>query len=284
MSGRSEFIEKYFEVISELQTRGFSVAMMDWRGQGLSERLLPVHEKGHITDFGAYRADLCSFTEDYAVKKFPGPYLLMTHSMGGVPALQLLADGYDRFNAAVLCAPMTQLFSSAVKRGIVKGIAELACRLGGARRSIPGVKEHSIDFDGNVLTSDKIRHNRFRELQAVAPNAIIREPTYGWMKAAVDAMEDLHKPGRFEALKTPVRIISAEDDQLVDSDDHATIAEQSRLIDRVVIDGALHEILMEQDTFRVAYWDAFDAFVEPLVAAHEPQIVADDKVERSSPA
>jgi len=268
MTGRSEFIEKYFEVVCELQTRGFSVAMMDWRGQGLSERLLPTGEKGHITDFGAYKADLQYFTENYAMKKFSNPYILMTHSMGGVPALQLLADGYDKFIGAVLCAPMTQLFGDPIKRWMIKIIAGSACRLGATRRSVPGVKEHSVDFKGNVLTSDQVRHSRFAELQAVAPNAIIREPTYGWVKAANDAMDNLHKSRRFDTLKTPLRIISAEDDHLVDTNDHATIAERSRLIDRIVIEGALHEILMERDEHREAYWRAFDEFIDPLIAAH----------------
>jgi len=270
MSGRSEFIEKYFEVIAELQVRGFSVATMDWRGQGLSERLLPVGEKGHITDFGAYKADLQLFTEEFAMKKFRGPYFLMTHSMGGAPALQLLGDGYDKFTGAVLCAPMTRLFPSAVKRGIVKALAEAACRLGGTRRSIPGVKEYSVEFEGNVLTSDESRHNRFRELQAVAPNAIIREPTYGWMKAAIDAMENINEPNRFQALKTPVKIISAENDMLVDSSDHSILADRSPLIERVVIKDALHEIMMERDEIRTAYWTAFDSFVEPLLNASTP--------------
>jgi lysophospholipase len=40
LGGRGEFIEKYFEVISELLARGFAVATMDWRGQGGSERSL----------------------------------------------------------------------------------------------------------------------------------------------------------------------------------------------------------------------------------------------------
>src|SRR5438445_13501933 len=39
-NGRTEFIEKYFEVARELHARGFAVATLDWRGQGLSERLL----------------------------------------------------------------------------------------------------------------------------------------------------------------------------------------------------------------------------------------------------
>lgn len=263
MSGRSEFIEKYFEVIKDLHARRLNVAMMDWRGQGLSERLLPIHQKGHITDFGAYKSDLVLFTEQFAIKKFKPPYILVTHSMGGVPALQLLGDGYDKFLCAVLCAPMTRIFPGNLHRKMIELLANAACTVGGATRSIPGVKEYSVEFKGNVLTSDEPRHSRFRELQAVAPNAIIREPTYGWLKAANDAMQDLHRPGRFEKLTTPIRIVSAANDQIVVSDDHETLANQSALIDRVVIADALHEILVERDVIRAQYWEAFDAFCEP---------------------
>ena len=31
-TGRGEFIEKYFETVCDLRQRGFTVAMMDWRG------------------------------------------------------------------------------------------------------------------------------------------------------------------------------------------------------------------------------------------------------------
>ncbi|MBY0422383.1 MAG: alpha/beta hydrolase, partial [Parvularculaceae bacterium] len=81
MAGRSEFLEKYFEVVRELQARGLSVATMDWRGQGLSDRLLPEREKGHILDFGAFRADLRKFTGGRLV-----PQLLGT-TIGENPAL-----------------------------------------------------------------------------------------------------------------------------------------------------------------------------------------------------
>lgn len=266
MAGRSEFIEKYFEVIADLQRRGFSVAMMDWRGQGLSERALPISEKGHITDFGAYKSDLKRFTEEVAEKRLPARLVLMTHSMGGAPGLQLLADGYDRFRAAVLCAPMTRLFSNPAKRTAVRAMAQAACAVGASRQSVIGVTEYSLKFEGNVLTSDPVRHARFRDLQAAAPNATIGAPTYGWLKAATAAMEDLHRPGRFDTLKTPVLIVSAEHDHLVNSDDHALLASRSDLIDRVLINGALHEIMMERDEFRDQYWAAFDAFVEPLIA------------------
>ena len=266
MAGRSEFIEKYFEVIADLQKRGFAVATMDWRGQGLSERLLPVREIGHIRDFGVFRSDLRLFVDEVVKKRLLGPYVLMTHSMGGAPALQMLADGEDSFCAAVLCAPMTRLFDGLMQRIGIRLLAQSATRIGLSRRAIAGVKEYSMEFEGNILTSDETRHARFRDLQSAAPNAMIREPTYGWIRAATEAMDDLHRPRRFAQLKTPTLIVSAENDHLVRSSDHQWLAKQSPLIDCVTIKGALHEIMMERDDLRDQYWKAFDDFVEPRIA------------------
>lgn len=265
MAGRCEFIEKYFEVIKYLQARGFSVAMMDWRGQGLSERLLPDGSKGHIDDFRKFVADLRLFTEEVAMKRFGGPYLLMTHSMGGTPSLQLLADGYDKFRAAVLCAPMTRLYAPGAMRIVLNVLPGIASALGASEAAVPSAEDHSMKFEGNVLTSDHARHDRFRELQTLAPNAVIGAPTFGWVKAATAAMNDLHRPERFENLKTPVLIVSAEEDKLVDSSDHETLAARSPLIKRVLIKGALHEIMMEQDKYRAEFWKAVDEFLNPLL-------------------
>lgn len=266
MAGRAEFIEKYFEVVGELQARGFSVAMMDWRGQGLSERLLPDRARGHIVDFETYRADLRLFTEEVALKKCKAPLILMTHSMGGAPGLQLLADGYDKFRAAVLCAPMTRFLATPPRLALYRVLSQVACAIGASAQAIPGAEDHSLKFEGNILTSDRARHDRFRELQTAAPSAVLHEPTYGWLKAAMKTIDDLHRPERFQRLNTPVLIVSAENDRLVDSSDHERLAAQSPLIRRVVIKGALHEIMMEADSFRAAYWREFDAFIEPLLA------------------
>ncbi len=267
LNGRCEFIEKYFEVIGDLHDRGLNVVTMDWRGQGLSERFLPIREKGHIQDFGVFRADLDCLFKKIAEPRFKGPYFLVTHSMGGLPALQRLADGDDRFAGAVLCAPMTQIYNDPIRRAVVRAISQIGSALGASRQGVAGVKEHSLAFEGNVLTSDEARHERFRALQVAAPNAALREPTYGWVRAATAAIDDIHKPGRLTNLKTPVRIISASDDRLISAQDHLWLAEQSDYIETIVIQDALHEIMMERDEFRDQYWQAFDAFVEPKLAA-----------------
>lgn len=265
LNGRCEFIEKYFEVIEDLRKRGFSVATMDWRGQGLSSRALPVSEKGHINDFGAFKSDLRYFIDKIVKPRFNGPRVLMTHSMGGLPALMLLNEGCDAFQCAVLCAPMTRLALSPAMEIGARTLAGAACNLGWSRVSALGVKEHSLQFEGNILTSDKRRHDRFRELQAAAPNACVFAPTYGWLNAAMKGVDDIHKPGRLNGVKTPVLIISAGKDELVDSNDHRQLAAQYEIINQIEIDGALHEILMERDEIRDQYWRAFDDFVDPII-------------------
>ena len=267
VNGRCEFIEKYFEVIEDLRKRGFSVATMDWRGQGLSSRLLPISEKGHINDFDTYKSDLRNFFEDVVRPRFSGPHILMSHSMGGMPALTLLADGYDGFERAVLCAPMTRFFANIRMRIYARTMSGIMCNLGASRLSVAGVKEYSLNFEGNVLTSDPIRHERFRELQAAAPNATIFAPTYGWINAAIKAMDDVHKPERLANIKTPVQIISAENDHLIDSKDHGELAAAVPAIDCVTIKGSLHEIMMERDEIRDQYWAEFDKFVAPVFGA-----------------
>lgn len=239
---------------------------MDWRGQGLSERLLPVREKGHIRDFGVFRSDLKRFVEEVVRVRLPGPLILLAHSMGAVPSLQLLADGDESFCAAVLSAPMTRLFDRLAKRLGVRLFAEAASRFGLSRYAIAGTKEYSMAFEGNILTTDRERHERFRALQSAAPNAMIREPTYGWLRAATEAMDDLHKQNRFANLKTPTLLISAGSDHLVRSSDHARLAARSPLIECISIKGALHEIMMERDEIREKFWRAFDEFVEPKIA------------------
>ena len=49
--GRAEFIEKYFETVRDLRARGFAVATLDWRGQGMSERALRNPRKGYVRSF-----------------------------------------------------------------------------------------------------------------------------------------------------------------------------------------------------------------------------------------
>ena len=49
--GRTEYIEKAYEWIEKFRARGLHVAAFDFRGQGMSERLLPNRRRGYVKDF-----------------------------------------------------------------------------------------------------------------------------------------------------------------------------------------------------------------------------------------
>src|SRR6516165_4364563 len=55
LQGRAEWIEKYFETVRDLRARGFAVATIDWRGQGMSERALKNPRKGYVRSFNQYQ-------------------------------------------------------------------------------------------------------------------------------------------------------------------------------------------------------------------------------------
>ena len=87
MQGRAEFIEKYFEVIGELLSRGFVVATFDWRGQGLSDRLLGNRARGHVRRSTDYRLDLDAFVSQLLAPDCPKPWFALAHSMGAAATL-----------------------------------------------------------------------------------------------------------------------------------------------------------------------------------------------------
>src|SRR5882724_4209218 len=120
LAGRGEFIEKYAtEVVGELLERGFAVSAMDWRGQGLSDRLLADRDKGHIDHFTTYMADLRLFI-DQVVMPQARPILALCHSMGGHILLRHLAEsGSGPLSGALIVSPMTALQREAFLRSVL---------------------------------------------------------------------------------------------------------------------------------------------------------------------
>jgi alpha-beta hydrolase superfamily lysophospholipase len=104
--GRGEFIEKYFEVVRDLLSRGFAVAMMDWRGQGGSDRPLRNVWKGHVDDFSHFGRDLEAFAGSILEPYCPRPWFGLGHSMGGSVLLIGAEAGRQPFDRLILSSPM----------------------------------------------------------------------------------------------------------------------------------------------------------------------------------
>lgn len=73
LQGRNEFIEKYFETMTDLTARGFTVVTFDWRGQGGSHRLLKDRQRGYVRSFEDYSDDLDLILDQIALPTVPRP-------------------------------------------------------------------------------------------------------------------------------------------------------------------------------------------------------------------
>src|SRR6202044_1244345 len=104
--GRSEWIEKYVETVRDLRARGFAVATLDWRGQGLSDRMLSDRRKGYVRDFSDYDVDLETFMREVVLPDCPPPIFALAHSMGAAMAIRAVHRGQRWFDRVVLSAPM----------------------------------------------------------------------------------------------------------------------------------------------------------------------------------
>ncbi|MDA8587187.1 alpha/beta hydrolase [Rhodobacteraceae bacterium] len=82
-SGRTEYAEKYGQIASELTESGYSVVTIDWRGQGLSDRVAEDIRLGHVGSFDDYQLDVAEVVGAARDLGCPEPWFMIAHSMGG---------------------------------------------------------------------------------------------------------------------------------------------------------------------------------------------------------
>ncbi|WP_368670104.1 alpha/beta hydrolase [Phenylobacterium aquaticum] len=267
-TGRTEAIEKYFEVIGELLGRGFVVLAQEWRGQGLSHRDLPDRLKGHAIGMAAYVTDYHALLAAFE-GRMPKPWMAVGHSMGGCLTLLALAKGEaDRFAGAVLSAPMLGVRTGGLPLPAAKIMAGFFLMIGrgGDYARTPPEDPYTEVFEGNVLTHDAKRFARARALIAANKDLALSAPTWGWLDFAFKATTWLGTADNLRRVRIPVVIVSAGDDKLVRDDAQKMVA--SLLPDGrfVSVAGAEHEILMETDDLRLQFWTAFDALADKVAA------------------
>jgi lysophospholipase len=261
--GRTEWIEKYFETVRDLRSRGFAVAILDWRGQGLSDRALADRYKGHVGSFSEFDTDLETFMREVVLPDCPPPLFALAHSMGGAIVIRAIHRGQRWFDRVVLSAPMIGIAlmeSMTIASTVVRGM-----RLAGLGSAyVPGRYRGVLDlrpFAGNLLTGDPVRYARNAAILEAEPALGLGGPTVAWCDAAFRAMRALRQPNYAARIRQPILIVAAGRDAIVSNaaiEDFATLL---RAGSHLVVVGAQHELLMEQDRYRSQLWAAFDAFV-----------------------
>lgn len=261
--GRTEFIEKYFEVVRDLNARGFAVATLDWRGQGLSDRMLAEPRKGHVSNFAKYGIDLETFMREVVLPDCPPPLFGLANSMGAAILMHAAARGNRWFDRLVLCAPMIKLTNIPLLP-IVPAVVRTMRIAGFGGAFVPGggmTSKSTSPFLNNLVTSDPVRHARTAAIVDAEPALAIGAPTVAWLDSAFRVMAEFANPAFPTKLRQPLLIVACGRDQLVSTAAIEDFGGRLRVGSHLVVPGAKHEVLMEQDLFRGQFWAAFDAFV-----------------------
>jgi lysophospholipase len=264
--GRSECIEKYFEVVADLRRRGFAVAAMDWHGQGGSDRLLFNPRKGHVRSFADFDRDLAAFMTEIVRPSCRPPYFALAHSMGGNILLRNAAEPSSWFARIVLSAPMIEIAEAQLKPGpgLARVYAEVLAGLGLGWLYASGGTDASVEsapFENNPLTTDAERYARNRMIIETAPALGLGSPTIGWLRAALRSIARVSAPDYPLKVKVPLLLFAAGMDTIVSTTAIEEFGQRLKVGTNVLLSHARHEILQETDAVRKDFWAAFDAYM-----------------------
>jgi lysophospholipase len=257
-------VEKYAATAVDLEQRGYCTIAIDWRGQGLADRLLDDPMVGHVEKFEDYQLDVAALVEAAKELKLPEPYYLISHSMGGAIGLRALMEGLP-VKAAAFSAPMWGIHLAPHMRPAAWVLGYLMPMLGKGDKNPPGTIPESYvltaPFEDNTLTTDQpmfdMMTNQVDKYAALG----LGGPSYTWLRESlIEANALAARP----APKTPILTFLGTNERIVRT---KTIHQRMQTWENgtlVMVEGAEHEILMERPEIRN---DAFDKMAK-LFTAH----------------
>jgi lysophospholipase len=177
--------------------------------------------------------------------------------------MRLARQGTRWFDRIVLSTPMIRL--SGMRGAALSRLTVRTMRLMGLGSAyVPGGSDALIatgPYIGNPATSDPVRHARTKAILEVAPELGIGSPTVSWVVAAYRAMAEFADPNYPSKVRQPLMLIAAGRDEVVSTAAIEDFAIRLRAGSHLIVAGARHELMMEQDSYRGQFWAAFDAFV-----------------------
>lgn len=243
--GRTEFIEKYGQTASAFAARGLASAAIDWRGQGLSARLLDNPLVGHVEKFTDYQKDAAAMLSVAQAKKLPRPYFLLAHSMGGAIGLRTIMEGTG-FDAAAFSGPMWGLQMAAHLRPAAWALSHVMPVFGRGHRLPPGTRlEHHVvvdGFEGNVLTRDPQQFERMRQQLTAYPELTLGGPSYVWLR---EALRETHHLASRASPHLPAVTFLGTDEKIVETRAIHRRMESWTGGHLEIVPNGEHEVLME---------------------------------------
>lgn len=243
--GRTEYVEKYGPLAGELHGLGFAVAAVDWRGQGLADRLHDDPRAGHVAAFSDYQHDVDAYISAARAAGLPQPFHLLGHSMGGCIGLRALYRDTG-FGRAAFTAPMWGILMSPLLRPTAWAVGWASEKVGLSHLYAPSTGADSYtataDFDDNTLTTDRAMWAFMQGQVRARPELQLGGPTIRWLR---EALVECRALARMTAPRAACVAFLGSRERIVDPEPIAARIASWPGAELVRIDGAEHEVLME---------------------------------------
>ena len=253
--GRTEYVEKYAQVGADLARRGYATLVIDWRGQGLADRLIDDPIVGHVDDFAEYQIDVAAGLAAADEIGLPPPWHVLGHSMGGCIALRALYNGLP-VASAVFSGPMWGIKIAPHLRLPAWVLTQSMPRIGLGTLTPPGYPRQAYTlvapFEDNLLTRDNDSWDLLARQVREHPALALGAPSYRWVREATRECDAL---SRMAPLGLPGVTYLGTNERIVDVPRIHARMDRWPNGDLELIVGGEHETLMEDDETRGAILD-----------------------------
>jgi lysophospholipase len=253
--GRTEYIEKYGPAAADFAARGFASVAVDWRGQGLADRMLDDPLTGHIDHFPDYQKDVAAVLRAARSLNLPRPYFLLGHSMGGCIGLRAVMEGLP-VQAAAFTGPMWGIHIAPHMRLPARLLSTFMPKFNQGHRLPVGTTRTPYPlvapFEDNLLTTDPEMYDMMRDQFVVHPELQLGGPSYIWLREAL--AETRHLAGRSAPSLACITYVGS-NERIVDVPRIHTRMQNWKGGQLRIVDGGEHEILMEPPEIRNPIFD-----------------------------
>lgn len=263
LQGRSEYIEKQFELTANLLEMGYDVLAFDWRGQGGSSRSLENTNVGYVDDFDEYVEDLMEILQQVALPDCRGPLHILAHSTGSLVALMAAPKIGNKISRMVLCSTFLGIGKQPISEPLIRLLSGGLTSFGLGEALLTGRDPELPKWDRatNIHTNSKENFDRNRKFARDFPELCIGGATASWVFAACKAFDRVKDPDFHSQITIPILMINAGNDVVVRNQENEFLARQLRSGSLLTIEGARHEIWQELPIYREQLLAAFSAFV-----------------------
>jgi lysophospholipase len=259
--GRTEYVEKYGRAARDFATRGYATLVVDWRGQGLADRLLDDSMSGHVHVFSDYQKDVEAVVQALDQLDLPKPLHLLGHSMGGCIGLRAAMNGLPPVTSCSFTGPMWGIRIASPLRPVAWSLSWGSRQMGLCHLYAPGTTSDTYvlaeSFEANKLTCDREMFEYMIHQARAHPELTIGGPSLRWLH---EALRETLALSRQPSPDLPCLTLLGTEEDIVDI---------PRIRNRMAawpggrleeLEGGRHEVLMDTAAMRKR---AFD-----LLAAH----------------